>query len=96
MALRSVDFPQPEAPSATTKARSGMSSDTRSSACTVRPSRAEKKTLALSTRSTSYGIPGRERWSAANAMRRRAGSRRETYVPGFLSPAIASVVTNAA
>ena len=64
IALSSVDFPQPDAPSATTNARSGMSSDTRSSACTVRPSRAEKKTLALSTRSTSFGLPCQERGGA--------------------------------
>src|ERR1700722_2128853 len=56
MALSSVDFPQPDAPSATTNARSGTSSDTRSSAWTVRPSRAEKKTLALSTRSTEFWL----------------------------------------
>ena len=72
MALSSVDFPQPDAPSATTNARSGMSSETRSSACTVRPSRAEKKTLALSTRSTVVGLPVKSK-GAPPTCRRRAG-----------------------
>src|SRR6185437_564412 len=67
MALRSVDLPQPEAPSATTNARSGISSETRSRACTVRPSRAAKKTLALSTRSMGFKVSWRERLAAPPA-----------------------------
>src|ERR1700761_6623978 len=84
MALSSVDFPQPEAPRATTKARSGMSSETRSSACTVRPSRAEKKMLALSTRSMPYRLLFQEQWSVANVWRRF--DRRDGLGSGLLDP----------
>ena len=49
MALSSVDFPQPLAPSATTMLFSAMSTETRSSAWMGRPPWPSKKTLACWT-----------------------------------------------